>query len=114
MVLSESGRKYRTAVSDIFSYSCANKQEGRLALFVELFPPTKRKYDADNRLKALQDAMQHAGVFDDDEQIDAIAVFKDEVVKGGMCKVLIVQADARRETVIVDLTKFAVKQAEAA
>jgi crossover junction endodeoxyribonuclease RusA len=114
MVLSEAGRKFRNEVAGLFLIARAKRQEGRLALFVELHPPTLRKYDADNRLKALQDALQHAGAFDDDEQIDAVAVFKDEVVKGGMCKVLIVQADAKRETVIVDLTKFAVKQSEAA
>jgi crossover junction endodeoxyribonuclease RusA len=111
MVLSEAGRKYRNEVAAIFN---GIKQEGRLAMFASLYPPNRRKFDCDNRIKALQDALQYAGVFDDDEQIDALAVFREEIVPGGMCKVLIVQADQKRETVIVDLTKFAVKQVEAA
>ena len=70
------------------------KLEGRLAIFVSLYAPTKRQYDIDNRLKGLLDALQHAGVFDDDEQIDWLWVGRKQVVRGGMCKVVIVQADA--------------------
>jgi crossover junction endodeoxyribonuclease RusA len=106
MVLSAAGRKYREKVAEIVAEQ-GKKQFGRLAMFATLYPPTKRTYDADNRIKALQDALQFAGVFDDDEQIDALAVFKDEVVKGGMCKVVIVQANGKRDAVIKDLTKYA-------
>lgn len=106
MVLSAAGRQYREQVANIVATN-GQKQHGRLALFATLYPPTRRTYDADNRIKALQDALQFAGVFDDDEQIDALAIFKDEVVKGGMCKVVIVQANGKREAVIKDLTKYA-------
>ena len=109
MVLSAAGRKYRERVAEIVAEQ-GKKQFGRLAMFATLYPPTKRTYDADNRIKALQDALQFAGVFDDDEQIDALAIFKDEVIKGGMCKVVIVQADGKRETIINDLTRFAVAE----
>jgi crossover junction endodeoxyribonuclease RusA len=110
MVLSKAGREYQQKVAEIVA-ATGQKQHGRLALFASLYPPTRRTYDADNRIKALQDALQFAGVFDDDEQIDALAIFKEEVVKGGMCKVMIVHADVKRERVIVDLTKFATKEA---
>lgn len=63
---------------------------GRVAIFVALYAPTKRKYDIDNRIKALLDALQAAGVFLDDEQIDFIWLVRRDVIKGGMCKVVIV------------------------
>lgn len=69
------------------------KISGRIAIFVALYAPTKRKYDLDNRIKALLDALEHAGVFLNDEQIDFIWVVRRPVVKGGMCKVVLVEHD---------------------
>ena len=114
MVLSENGRKYRQQVADVLMAcypGAGRKQFGRLAMFASLYPPNRRKFDCDNRIKALQDALQYAGVFDDDEQIDALAIFREEIMPGGMCKVVIVQADVKREAVIVDLTRFAMEEA---
>ena len=69
------------------------KISGRLAIFIALHAPTKRKYDIDNRVKAVQDALEHAGVFLNDEQIDFLWVIRREPVKGGLCKVLLVEND---------------------
>ena len=69
------------------------KISGRIAIFVALYAPTKRKYDLDNRIKALLDALEHAGVFLNDEQIDFIWIVRRPVVKGGMCKVVLVEHD---------------------
>ena len=69
------------------------KISGRLAIFIALYAPTKRKYDIDNRVKAIQDALEHAGVFLDDEQIDFLFVIRKEPVKGGLCKVLLIEND---------------------
>lgn len=66
------------------------KIHGRIAIFIALYPPTKRKFDLDNRIKALQDALEHAGVYLNDEQIDTIICVRRDVVKGGMCKVILV------------------------
>ena len=69
------------------------KISGRLAIFIALYPSTLRKFDLDNRVKAVQDALEHAGVFLNDEQIDFLWVVRRPVVKGGMCKVLLVEHD---------------------
>jgi crossover junction endodeoxyribonuclease RusA len=52
----------------------------------------RRAADLDNRLKALNDALEHAGVFDDDEQIDELHVTRGPIVKGGECFVMIAGA----------------------
>lgn len=74
------------------------RAEGRLAVFIALYAPTRRSYDIDNRIKSTLDALQCAGVFDDDEQVDVLWVMRKEVVKGGMAKVVIVPADDAIET----------------
>jgi crossover junction endodeoxyribonuclease RusA len=43
---------------------------------MQLIPPNKRKYDIDNRCKALFDAIPHAGLWVDDEQIDVLKIYK--------------------------------------
>jgi crossover junction endodeoxyribonuclease RusA len=70
------------------------KIHGRIAIFIALYPPTKRKFDLDNRIKALQDALEHAGVYLDDEQIDTIICVRRNVIKGGMCKVVLCANDS--------------------
>jgi crossover junction endodeoxyribonuclease RusA len=67
------------------------KINGRLAIFIALYPATKRKFDIDNRVKAILDALQLAGVFLDDEQVDFLWVVRRPVVQGGMCKVVLVE-----------------------
>jgi crossover junction endodeoxyribonuclease RusA len=62
---------------------------GRLMVTIRLFAPTRRAYDVDNRIKALLDALQHAGCFADDEAIDELQVARGPVQKGGAAKVLI-------------------------
>jgi len=52
------------------------KATDRLALTVEVRPPDKRRRDLDNVLKAIQDSLEHAGVFPDDSQIDSLLVHR--------------------------------------
>lgn len=78
------------------------KIHGRIAIYIALYPPTKRKFDLDNRIKALQDALEHAGVYLNDEQIDTIICVRRDVVQGGMCKVILVEND-KADQLIGDL-----------
>lgn len=55
----------------------------RLLIDVIFHPPNKRKFDIDNRLKGLLDALQHARIFPDDEQIDKIIVTRGDIMKNG-------------------------------
>lgn len=60
-----------------------------MAMFISLYPPDRRKRDIDNVLKALLDALQHAGCYEDDSQLDDLRIVRCEVRKGGSCVVVI-------------------------
>lgn len=61
----------------------------RLSITVNLYPPDKRVRDIDNVLKPLLDALTHAKLFNDDGQIDRLNVIRGDIVKGGLCTVII-------------------------
>lgn len=77
VLISAKGREYRKAIFDLF---VGHKQmQGRIAANVLLHPPDKRRRDIDNPVKALLDALQHAGVYRDDSQIDELHVVRGQV-----------------------------------
>jgi len=55
----------------------------RISIDIKLYAPNRRKYDIDNRIKPLLDALAFAVVFPDDEAVDKIIVTRQEIVKGG-------------------------------
>ena len=75
-LISRAGRSYRADVARIVG--CARPRgaplAGRLAVALTAAPPDRRRRDLDNLLKAVQDALSHAGVWDDDEQIDWLTI----------------------------------------
>ena len=64
-------------------------QFGDVKLQVEIivYPRSKRKFDLDNCLKSILDALQKARVYDDDYQIDKLYVERGEQIKDGGCKI---------------------------
>lgn len=59
----------------------------RLAIAIWLHAPNRRKVDIDNRVKPVLDALQRAGVYDDDSQVDELHIYRGEIAKGGYCTV---------------------------
>jgi len=55
---------------------------GRLWGTILVCPPDKRAHDLDNRVKQTLDALQRAGVFENDSQFDAIPVFRGTTIHG--------------------------------
>ena len=84
--MSAEGKRYR---NDVVSQCVSSKSHfdwphtGRLGVEVTLRRKDRRKYDLDNHLKALLDALQHAGVILDDSQIDDLRVTRGPKVTKG-------------------------------
>jgi Holliday junction resolvase RusA-like endonuclease len=68
VLISRQGRQYRQDVAQ--RVQAGRPLTGRLAVHLQVFPPDKRRRDLDNLQKPLLDALQHAGVYEDDSQID--------------------------------------------
>jgi crossover junction endodeoxyribonuclease RusA len=85
------GIAFRAAVAEIVASAGYPMITGRVSLFVRVYPATRAKQDLDNRSKALQDALTHAGVWLDDEQIDDLHMVRGPVFKGGMVKIAIAE-----------------------
>ena len=94
MYVSEKGRLYRLDVlATMLSLQSLGLRpfgkfgKSRLKVEVKMFPPDRKRRDLDNVWKALLDAMQHAGLYDDDEQIDDLRIVRRGVVKHGKVEV---------------------------
>jgi len=89
-ILSQGGRDYKLAVQE---YVTVNKVPNfglnRLMAIITIFPKDKRSIDLDNRLKGLFDALQDAGVFEDDGQFDKIEIARGSIKSGGGCTIVI-------------------------
>jgi crossover junction endodeoxyribonuclease RusA len=76
VLISKAGRKYREAVISQLR-SCGIKPlDGGIELFLEAYPPDRRRRDLDNLLKCVLDSLQHAGAYHDDSQIMKITAEK--------------------------------------
>ena len=94
MSLSPAGRKFKEAVSDyVVEYRVPKLGDSKLRISMVLFPRDKRKIDIDNRIKSVLDALQDAGVFDDDFQVDELSIVRGKTIKGGGIRVLIEQIE---------------------
>lgn len=77
VLISREGRSYRTAVQAAVVGQLGWKSDplsGRLTLAMRAWMPDRRRRDLDNLIKSSQDAMQEAGVYRDDSQIDKLTI----------------------------------------
>lgn len=89
--IKEPGKTFRWRAKAAMLETGGSKATGRLSVRIVANPPDKRRRDLDNLLKCLLDALQHAGCYDDDEQIDRLLIERREVVAGGRLTVFIEQ-----------------------
>ena len=84
-LISREGRAFRRNVCALLGGGGPRKPPagGRIALCMDAFPPDRRIRDLDNIQKAALDSMQHAGVYEDDSQIDLLLTRRRDVIPGG-------------------------------
>lgn len=91
MVISRQGREYRTVVCGLLAGGRGGARKppagGRVALCMDAFPPDRRRRDLDNLQKPTLDALQHAGVYEDDSQIDLLLTRRREPVENGRLEI---------------------------
>ncbi len=83
--LSKEALSYREAVKN--AITATKPLETRLSVSVKLHAPNRRKYDIDNRIKSLLDALTHSGAWIDDELIDHLTIECGAIIQGGLCTV---------------------------
>ena len=97
-LISREGRTFRTNVCALLGGGGPRKPPagGRIALCMDAFPPDRRRRDLDNLIKATADALQHAGVYEDDSLIDLLLVRRRNTVAGGRLDVQVVDLPLRK------------------
>ena len=94
--VSAEGKQYRKAVNNLVMEAAMVqrylKTAGPVRVVIEAFPPDRRKRDLDNILKSLLDALTHAGVWEDDSQIQDLRIYRSTIA--GMVKVRIYEQAA--------------------
>jgi len=93
MFVSAKGHEFRQRVKQVVFDAHCGAFTGLVEMCIDLHPPDRRKRDADNPIKALWDALQHAGIIHDDYQIEWYRVWRHKPVVNGLCTVTI-QASA--------------------
>jgi crossover junction endodeoxyribonuclease RusA len=108
MVISQEGRAFREDVRALLDPGVFTACQlggygprkppygGRIALCMDAFPPDRRRRDLDNIQKSVIDAMQHAGMYEDDSQIDLLLTRRGEVIKAGRIEIQLHELPLRR------------------
>lgn len=84
-VLTEEHRRFRAEVAlrVVAAERPQFSKSARLSVEITLVPPDGRRFDVDNRCKAILDALQRALVIPDDSQVDDLRVVRGSVVIAG-------------------------------
>ncbi|MEO1035206.1 MAG: RusA family crossover junction endodeoxyribonuclease [Pseudomonadota bacterium] len=84
-VLSKKAQAYRTHVGKLVLAERANKAlDGRLQVTLLFMQSDNRRRDIDNVVKPTLDALQHAGVFIDDSQVDKLSIHRENSLHMGL------------------------------
>ena len=83
------GLAFRLAVKQTAERHQLKAEPGRLTVWVEAWPPDRRVRDLGNLDKCLGDALQHAGIIENDGLIDDLRFVRMPTIKGGMLRVFV-------------------------
>jgi len=84
-LISREGRTFRRNVCALLGGGGPRKppSSGRIALAMDAFPTDRRRRDLDNIQKPVLDALEHAGIYADDSQIDLLVTRRREAGADG-------------------------------
>ena len=91
MFIGDRGRSFRSNVAIYLMRKHSPTLSGRLSIVIKAYPPDRRKRDIDNIYKALLDALQHGGLYGDDNQIDHLEITRCKVEKPGRVELIITE-----------------------
>lgn len=86
-ILSKKGREYKERIAIILENDDLLTDK-RLMVQIRLFMPDKRRRDIDNYNKILLDSLT-GFIWEDDSQIDILTISRDDVVNGGLVKLVV-------------------------
>jgi len=95
MILTQTGRQYRARVN---AYVMGRRHEGSLplapietplAVRIDMWPPDRRRRDADNYAKAAFDALTHAGLWSDDSLVRDLRSVMHAPARGGVLRLTV-------------------------
>ena len=97
-LISREGRTFRRNVCALLGGGGPRRPPagGRIALAMDAFPPDRRRRDLDNIQKPVLDALEQAGIYEDDSQIDVLLTCRGGVVPGGNLDIRIDELPLRR------------------
>ena len=96
-LISREGRTFRRNVCALLGGGRRRPPtSGRIALALDASPPDRRRRDLDNLQKPVLDALEHAGIYADDSQIDLLVTRRREVVPGGRLEVEVLDLPLQR------------------
>jgi len=97
-LISREGRAFRTNVCALLGGGGPRRPPagGRVALAMDAFPPDRRRRDLDNIAKPVLDVLEHAGIYEDDSQVDLLLTRRREPLKGGKLEVRLDDMPLRR------------------
>lgn len=94
-ILTDEHKAFREQVASIVARHGSPRIEGRLAVDLSIVPADKRRFDIDNRAKAVLDSLQLAGVFADDSQIDDLRIRRMPIAIPGAASACVVISQIR-------------------
>jgi crossover junction endodeoxyribonuclease RusA len=94
-LISREGRRFRARVGAMLALRRIQPINGSLDVRVAVHPPDRRRRDLDNAMKALLDALEHAGAYSDDSQIDHLDITRGTGVPEG--KVIVHITEVRHD-----------------
>ncbi|UNH43516.1 RusA family crossover junction endodeoxyribonuclease [Moellerella wisconsensis] len=92
MLISEKGRTFRAnAIAAVYEQLRRRPKAitEKVSVVIKMYPPTNHRRDIDNYLKAPFDALTHANIWKDDDQVKHVDMQWCEVVKDGRFEITI-------------------------